>query len=227
MRMRDLCSDERPREKMESKGCAALSNAELIAILLRTGTSKKNVLDLSREILSLCEGNLSMLSNLSIDELCRIEGVGKAKAISLSAAFELGRRSLSHNISKNIVITGPSSAVQAIGGNLRNLDHEECWILFLNRANKVIGKERITSGSMYATIIDAQIIVRKALEKRASGIIMFHNHPSGNVNPSSADIKETEKLKKALQTLGVSLMDHIIIGEDSYFSFSDSNVTFF
>lgn len=225
MRLKELCSDERPREKMMDKGASALSNAELIAILLRTGTGRMNVLELSHELLKKAEGKLNNIMSMPCDSLCRISGIGSSKAITIAAAFELGRRaSLESIIDDKTSISNPRSVFRMMLPLLRGLDHEECWGIFLNRANYVISKECFTKGGLDSTVLDVKSIVRKSLERKACGIIIVHNHPSGSALPGESDISQTRKLKKALDTCGLSLIDHIIIAEDSYYSFADERV---
>ena len=222
MKIKDLCMDERPREKMMEKGAGSLSNAELLAILLRTGTGERNAVDLARELLKGCDGRLNGISALSIDRLCENKGIGPGKAVTLAAAFELGRRcALEPIIDSKVSISSPKAVFRIMLPLLRNLDHEECWVLFLNRANYMISKERISSGGLDSTTLDSRTITRKALEKMASGLIIVHNHPSGSPIPGNADIQATRQLDMALKTCGISLIDHVVIAEDSYYSFAD------
>ena len=222
MRMKELCADERPREKMLEKGAEALSNAELIAILLRTGTGKMNAVEVARELLKSGGNKLTGIMSMSTENLCRVSGVGSSKAVTIAAAFEIGRRAALEPIVENRKsITGPKDVFRLMLPRLRGLQHEECWILFLNRANYVTSIEMLSSGGTDSTTIDSKLITRKAIEKSASGLIIVHNHPSGNPMPGVSDIRETGKLKKALETFGISLTDHVIIAEDSYYSFAD------
>lgn len=226
MRLKELCYDERPREKMMEKGASALSNAELLAILLRTGTGKKNVIEIARELLKENGGKLTHVMNMQPYKLCGIKGIGPSKAVTIAAAFELGRRIASEPlVDKRISITNPMTVYRIMIPTMRGLDHEECWGLFLNRANYVISKEIFSSGGIDSTVIDAKTIVRKALEQKASSMILVHNHPSGSPLPGVNDIRETGNLKKALGTCGISLTDHVIIAEDSFYSFADEEVT--
>ena len=226
MKIKDLSMEERPREKLLAKGTEALSNSELLAIVLRTGTGKNNVLDMSRELLHKAGNSLVQLSSMSPECLMEISGIGKDKAATISAILELGRRftSESSNI-VNISITGPEMIWDLMAPRMKGLDHEECWVIFLNRANYVISKEMMSSGGMSSTIIDVKMILRKILEKKASGIILVHNHPSGNSRPGKADISQTQNLKKALEPFDVSLIDHLVIADDQFYSFSDNSVT--
>lgn len=215
--------DERPREKMISKGCASLSNAELLAIILQSGTTDKTALDLAREVLSLSSGKLNPLSEFTIENYKSISGIGDAKAVSLAAVFELSRRIGSETEDSQPIIRESQSVVKMMGPILQNLPHEECWAIFLNKGNRLLAKERISIGGIDHTSIDIRIIVKKAVEKLASGVILVHNHPSGNRFPGEADRNQTSALKNALNVFDISLLDHIIVAGSKYFSFSDEN----
>lgn len=226
MKIKELSLDERPREKMLEKGAEVLSNAELLAIMLRTGTGGMNAVDTARELLAGCGNRINEIADMSVERLCRVRGIGPGKAVCIAAAFELGRRCAEEAARKECrKISSPRAAAQLLIPHMRDLDHEECWVLYLNRANYLIGKERITTGSGEATLIDVRAIVRKALEKKASGIILAHNHPSGNAMPGKADMEETGRLKKALQTCDIGLTDHIVIASGSYYSFADEELS--
>ncbi len=226
MKIKDLCLDERPREKMLVKGPDSLSNSELLAILLRTGTGRMNVIDVAREILKSADGKLNGISSMSVDRLCEIDGIGPTKAVTLSAAFELGRRCSGESIiDSRTAVCSAKVVFRLMHPVLRGLDHEECWVLYLNRANYLISKEKVSSGGLDSTILDCRTIARKALEKKASGIILVHNHPSGSVLPGQADIQSTRQLDKALRTCEIALLDHVILAESSYYSFSDEALT--
>lgn len=225
MKIKDLCNDEKPREKMMDKGAGALSNAELLAILLRTGTGKMNAIEIARELLHFGEKNLNTLSSMSIERVATIPGIGPSKAVTIAAAFELGRRCAAECISdRSPRINTPKDVYKIMMPILRALDHEECWIIFLNKANEMIGKEMMSSGGMEATVIDNKIIIRRILEKKAVSAILIHNHPSGNATPSEADIRQTDLLSKAFKTCGLSLLDHVIVGSDNYYSFADEKL---
>lgn len=213
--------DERPREKMMEKGASSLTNTELLAIIINSGTTTLNAVELSREILSLCGNSLRNLSKLSLEELLSINGIGKAKAARLVATFELAARSEAEVPSCNPVIHSSACVSKLIGPMLRNLRHEECWILYLDRGNKLIAKELLSKGGIAATIMDTRIIIKRAVDKLASGIIIVHNHPSGNPYPGEADKKQTRLLKEAAQLLDITLLDHVIIAGHRYYSFSD------
>lgn len=225
MKLKEMYPDEMPREKMLTKGAGALSNTELLAILLRTGRDGANVIDVARELLFSSGGKLSSLADTSVDTLCLTSGVGPSKAVTVAAAFELGRRAWSETASdEKLQMVNPKSVFRFMQPFVRHLDHEECWILLLNKANRLIDKILISTGGLDSTVIDNRVIIRKALEKKACGVILVHNHPSGSALPSVNDIKNTQSLNKALKTCDLSLIDHIIIGKDSYYSFADEQL---
>lgn len=215
------CEEERPREKLITSGCSSLTNAELLAIIIQTGTSKKTAVDLAREIISQSGGRLESLSRFSAERLKQISGIGTAKAVTILACFELARRMSAEIPADEPVITSSQTAAKIMGPLLRDLPHEECWVMYLNKANKLICKEKISSGGIDQTSIDIRIVVRKALEHFACSLILVHNHPSGNRFPGEADLVQTAALKKALSVFDITLLDHIIIAGKKYFSFSD------
>ena len=225
MKMSDLCADDRPREKMLERGTAALSNAELLAILLRTGTGKKNVVEVAQTILRRAEGSLDALAGMSAEVLCETEGVGPSKAVTLVAAFELGRRWFAEEGEvKRVRLSNPEMVFRMMYPMLRNLDTEECWVIYLNNNNYCIGKERLSVGGENSTVLDSRVLVRRTLEKKAAGVILVHNHPSGNALPSTADIDRTRAIRNALKACDMSLVDHVIIGSRSCYSFSDERL---
>ena len=225
MKLKDLCEDDRPREKMMAKGAAALSNAELLAILLRTGTGGKNVVDVAREMLKDAGGRLDELASSSVQRLCRVEGVGPGKAVTIAAAFELGRRlSEEGGLSAASCMDSPAKVCRIMLPYMRGLDHEEFWVLFLNRANRLIAKERISSGGQDSTVVDKRVVLRRAVERRASGVILVHNHPSGSPAPSVEDIRQTREMNKALSSCDLNMIDHVIIAGKGYYSFADEEV---
>lgn len=225
MKIKELCMDERPREKMMSKGAESLSNAELLAIMLRTGTADRNVIDVARDLMTRGEGKLNTVASMSIEKLCETEGIGPSKAVTVAAAFELGRRCASEDIATSrTTISSAKTVFRIMLPLLRGLDHEECWVLYLNRANHLIAKERISIGGLDSTILDSRVIVRKALERKACGIILSHNHPSGSALPGTADIQTTRQLDKALKICDISLLDHVVIASGSYYSFADEEL---
>lgn len=225
MKMKDLCEDDRPREKMVRSGAAVLSNAELIAVLLRTGTGKMNALDVAREVLRGADGRLTEVSCMSVERLCHVEGIGPGKAVAVAAAFELGRRAAAEDgVEKMPQMDSPRRVYMTMVPLLRDIRHEECWVLFLNHANRLIGKEMVSKGGMESTSIDKRIILRRTLDRKASGVILVHNHPSGSPYPSVEDIRQTKELGKALASCDLRLVDHVIVSGHSFYSFSDERV---
>lgn len=225
MKIKELCCDERPREKMLKKGAKSLSNSELLAILLRTGRDGKNVIGIAQELLAKADGQLSNIASMSIDAMRAINGIGPSKAVTIAAAFELGTRYSAELLRPNDTsVTSPEIVYRLMFQRLIGLDHEECWVLFLNRAKNVLSIDKITSGSLTNTSMDTQGILRKAIEKKADGIILVHNHPSGNPKPSKGDIIMTESLRRGSNMLDISLVDHVIIADGSYYSFADEEV---
>lgn len=217
--------EDRPREKLLAQGRRALSNAELIAILIGSGNKEDSAVELAKKILASVNNNLSELAQLSIADLCKnFKGIGEAKAISIVAALELGRRrKLSELIDKQQV-TSSADAYDYIYPVLQDLQHEEFWVLFLNRASRVIDRVKVGQGGLTAVTIDLKLILKRALEKMATSIIICHNHPSGSLQPSEADIELTEKIKNAANLLEISLIDHLILADNRYYSFADNGM---
>lgn len=207
---------------MLERGAAALTDAELTAILLRTGSCDTSALDLARELLERAGDSLRNLSNFSYDNLVSIKGIGTAKAVTLLAAMEIGHRSMLPAGDEQVIITDAGSALDIMAPVIANLDHEECWVLFLNRSNRVIAKERLSIGGCSSTTIDVKLVVKKAVEKLACGIILIHNHPSGKASPGEKDRAATQALKKAAELLDIALLDHIIVAGNRYYSFCES-----
>ena len=223
--MKELCEDDRPREKMMRSGAVSLSNAELLAILLRTGTGKMNVLEVAREILREADGRLTEVAGMSVERLCHVDGIGPGKAVAVAAAFELGKRVAAEDgMEKMPQMDSPRRVYMNMLPQLRDIRHEECWVLFLNHANRLIGKEMVSKGGMDSTAVDKRIIIRRVLERKASGIILVHNHPSGSPYPSVEDIRHTKELGKALASFDLHLVDHVIMAGRAYYSFSDERV---
>ena len=222
--IREWKEDERPREKLLSKGAGSLSDAELLAIILGFGTKEESAVDLGRKILQLNDNNLRTLASMSVEKLMEIKGVGTSKALSIVAVMEINKR-VSLTAAK--VLTGIQSsqnAAKLISPILRDLSHEECWVLYLNRANKLISKERLSIGGLTATVVDVKIVIKGALEKLASSIILVHNHPSGNLHPGENDKLQTKIIKDAASLFDITLLDHLIIAGDGYFSFADDGI---
>ncbi len=221
MKIKDLGKNERPRERLRNRGADALSNAELIAIVIGSGTKEFNALELANVLITKGDGKLSDLAAMSVEAIQQTKGVGPTKATILKAVFELGRRFISESEGKRISIRDSLTAYKIMNPLMKGLKQEQFWIMFLNRANNIISKEMLSIGGTTSTIIDIKLIAKKALEKLAEGVILFHNHPSGNPNPGQADIKETSRVKNSLDLLNISLIDHIIIGDGAYYSFAE------
>lgn len=216
--------EDRPREKLILKGKAVLSDAELIAILLGSGTTTLSAVDLAKIILQTANNNLHELARLTVKDLIKIKGIGEAKAITIVAALELGRRRKDLDVDEKPKISSSKDAYQAIKADLLDIPHEEFWVLILNRANRVIKKHQISQGGVAGTVADPKIIYKSALDSLASGIILAHNHPSGNLTPSQADIDLTKKLREAGKMLEIQVLDHIIVAGQKYFSFADEGM---
>lgn len=214
--------DDRPREKMMLKGRQSLSDAELIAILIGSGTAKLSAVDLSKHILNSLGNSINALAKLSVKELMKYRGIGEAKAITILAALELGRRRKEEDqLNKIQRITCSKDAYHLINPYIADIQHEEFWVIFLGRSNKVLAIANVSKGGMTSTIADPKIIFKQALEYAATNIILVHNHPSGNLSPSHQDIVLTNKLIKAGELLEVRVIDHLIIGDWNYYSFAD------
>jgi DNA repair protein RadC len=216
--------EERPREKGLANGVQQLSDTELIAILLRSGTRNMTAVELARQLLSQVDHNLQELGKLAVHDLLKQKGIGPAKAISLLAALELGRRRGGIQQIDKTPVKSSRTVFHLFHPLLGDLEHEEFWLLMLNRANRVLGRFKVSQGGLSGTVIDTRIILKKALDNLASSIIVCHNHPSGNTQPSDADVKITDKLKKASEMLEIKLLDHVIIADKSYFSFADEGL---
>lgn len=216
--------DDRPREKLVLKGKAALSNAELLAILIGSGTTKLSALDLAKDVLSRAGDNLKELGKMSIDDLCKSKGIGEARAITIAAAVELGRRRKDEDPLKRTQVRSSRDVYEYLYEYLADLPHEEFYVLLLSRSNKIIGHECISRGGVSGTVADAKLIFLPALQKLASGIILAHNHPSGNLRPSRPDIALTQKIKSGAEVLDLQLFDHVIVAEGGYFSFADEGL---
>lgn len=217
-------SGDRPREKLIQKGKLALSDAELIAILIGSGNNKESAVQLSKRILSSTQNNLNSLGKLSLQQLTKFHGIGDAKALTIIAAMELGRRRRGEEALEKVKISSSNSVYELLHPVLGELEHEEFWILYLNNSNKVIEQFQISKGGITGTLVDVRITLRKALELGAVSLILAHNHPSGNLNPSEADKQLTRKLKTAAESLDIKILDHVIVTEKSYFSFADEGL---
>lgn len=222
--IKNWSTSDRPREKLIQRGATALSDAELIAILLGTGNATGNALDLARKALQGAGNDLNTLSNHSIQELCAINGIGRAKAIVIKAAMELGRRRKEMMSAEKAKVLTSRDAYNLLQTDLTDLPHEEFWVLLLNRASKLILKKKISEGGVSGTVADPKIIFKLAIEELASSIIVAHNHPSGNLTASVADIELTRKLVASGKLLDIQVVDHIIVAGRNYCSFADSGL---
>ena len=225
MKILDLHASERPREKLLSRGAAALSDGELIAILLRTGTSGESVIDLAQTLVRRVDGHLIRFADLSLSDLCGIRGIGPDKAATLIAAFELGKRfveDFSHL--DEIPVTHAHTVYRLMLPRLKGLTHEECWVLYLNAASQLVSTRRLSSGGTTETVIDNKMVLSEALECHSRNFILVHNHPTLNPLPSAADIECTRRLREAAQSLDMRLLDHVIISGNGYYSFADEKM---
>lgn len=223
-RILSWAEEDRPREKLMLKGRAALSDAELIAILIGSGTRDLSAVDLSKVILQSVGNNLNDLARLSVKDLSKFKGIGEAKAISIVAALEIGRRRKEQDRPQRARITSSRDAYEEIKPHLLDKAHEEFWILLLNRANEVVKVVQISTGGVSGTVADPKLIFKHALEHLASGLILIHNHPSGNLTPSQADKDLTRKLKDAGRLLDIPVLDHLIFTDRGYLSFADEGI---
>jgi len=222
--IKDWADDDRPREKLLIKGKGALSDAELVAILIASGNRDESAVELSKRILQSLSNNLNRLAKLSVNDLIKFKGIGEAKAISIIASLELGRRRRTADVLEKAKIGGSKDAFQILQLKLEDLPHEEFWVMLLNRANKVIDTKLVGRGGVSSTVVDSKVIFSFALESLASGIILGHNHPSGNLKPSNSDIRLTKKIVDAGKIMEVPILDHIIVGDNDYFSFADEGL---
>lgn len=210
---------DRPREKYAKNGAMALSDAELIAILLRTGNTTESAVDLAKKLLAYSGNSLNALSDMSLRELSRIKGIGQAKAIALLTAFELGKRIRAEKVEESLQILNSRDVVNLMQDKIAHLDHEEFWAIYLSQANRILQTCQISKGGISSTGVDTRIVIQEAVLNKATQIILCHNHPSGSVRPSRADIQLTEKLRHAAELMDVILVDHIIIHKERYYSF--------
>jgi DNA repair protein RadC len=224
LNIKSWAEEDRPREKLLLKGKNALSDAELIAILIGSGNKTETAVELSKKILASVNNDLNQLAKLNLVDLMKFNGIGEAKAISIAAALELGRRRKESTEEKKIKIGSSKNAYEAINDVLSDLPHEEFWVLYLNRKNEIIKRENISKGGVTGTVADGKIIFKNAVNLLASSVILCHNHPSGNLSPSQADIQLTKKMKEIGVIMDTPVIDHIIVGNNNYFSFADENL---
>jgi DNA repair protein RadC len=216
--------DDKPREKLMLKGKSALSDAELIAILIGSGNRNESAVGLSKRILSIVDNNLIALGKLSLQQLMNFKGIGEAKAISIMAAMELGRRRRGEDALELKKITSSKSTFELMQPIIGELPHEEFWVIYLNQSNKVLSKSQQGKGGITGTLVDVRLVYKTALEIGATALILCHNHPSGNLKPSEADNKLTQKIKIAGQNLDIYVLDHVIVTENGYFSYADQDL---
>lgn len=222
--IKEWAKDDRPREKLLLKGPQSLSDSELLAILIQNGTHERSALDLAREVLKLGKDSLPELGKLNIKELMRVKGIGEAKAITLVAAMEIGRRRQALSVLEKPVVSSSTDVALYLQSLLRDHKHEVFAVLFLNRANKINHFEVISRGGITGTIADPRIILKKALEEDAVSLILCHNHPSGSLRPSRSDEDLTRKIKEAASYFDIKVLDHLIVSEDGYYSFADEGL---
>lgn len=221
--IKSWAEDDRPREKMMLKGKAALSDAELLAIIMGSGNREQTAVDLAKQILADVENNWHELARLTLHELCQYKGIGEAKAISIITALEIGSRKAHQLALEKPEVRGSKSAFNILQPMMADLTMEEFWVIFLNSSNKVISIEKISNGGIAQTLVDKRIIFKKALEKMATAIIVAHNHPSGNLKPSESDLSLTQSIKDAGKLLNITLLDHLILSQTAYYSFADAD----
>lgn len=222
--IKNWAADDRPREKLFLKGAAALSDSELIAILINNGSKEKSAVELAQEILRAGNNNLNELGKLSLKEFQKIKGIGSAKAITIAAALELGRRRQASTALEKTGVKTSSDIAHFLRAKIKDYNHEVFAVVFLNRANKINHFEIISQGGITGTVADPRIILKKALEEDATSIVLCHNHPSGNLKPSRADEELTHKIKEAAKYFDISVLDHIIVSEEGYYSFADEGI---
>lgn len=224
MSIKFLAEDDRPREKFLLKGKNALSDAELLAIIMGSGNREDSAVELGRKILNSVGNNWHNLSLLQISELIKFKGVGEAKAISIATALEIGRRRAAQEVPEKIQITQSSDIYKVLQPFLSDLQTEEFWVIFLNQNNRLIGKSKLSSGGINQSVVDVRILFKAALDHFATGIVIAHNHPSGNLKPSQEDLKITKQIMEAGTLLNIQLLDHLIIAQNSFLSFADENL---
>lgn len=224
LNIKSWAEEDRPREKLLTKGSASLSDAELLAILLRSGSRDETAVGLAQRVLLDSDNDLNQLGRQPLSALTKFKGLGETKALTILAALELGRRRQLSDVKERPVLRSSLDAYNAISGILADLPHEEFWVLMINRGCRMIGRERVSTGGVSGTVVDAKIVFKRALDSLATSIVLCHNHPSGNLRPSEADIQLTKKLKKAGEVLDIAVLDHLIIGASGYYSFADEGI---
>ena len=222
--IKQWAEDDKPREKLIAKGKASLSDAELVAILIGSGSRNESAVALSKRILVSLDNNLNALGKLSVEQLTAFKGIGEAKAVAIVAALELGRRRKTEDTPELYKITSSKAVFEIMQPLIGELAHEEFWVLYLNNSNKVIYKSQLSKGGITGTVVDIRLIFKTALEHHATSVILSHNHPSGKLQASEADKEITQKLKLAGDQLDIKVLDHVIITEKGYFSFQDEGI---
>ena len=222
--IKDWALEDRPREKLLSKGLNYLSNAELLSIIIGSGTSSDSAVELAKKILGAVNNNLNGLAKMTQNQLQQLPGIGPARALSIIASIELGRRRNVQNPVHKKKISSSRDVFEIFYPLLGDLIHEEFWILLLNRSNKAIDQIKISQGGLSGTVIDTRIILKNAVDQLSSSLILCHNHPSGNLKPSDADVKITNKIKDSAELMDITVLDHIIVADNSYFSFADEGL---
>ena len=224
MSIKFLAEDDRPREKFLLKGKNSLSDAELLAIIMGSGNREDSAVELGRKILDSVQNNWHNLSLLQTSDLMKFKGIGEAKAISISTALEIGRRQASQEVHEKIQISSSSDLFKVLHPFLGDLQTEEFWAVFLNQSNRIVGKSRLSAGGINQSVVDVRILFKTALENLATGVVIAHNHPSGNLKPSQEDLKITKQISEAGKILNIQMLDHLIITQNSYLSFADENL---
>ena len=222
--IKQWADDDRPREKLLHKGRTALSDAELIAILIGSGSKNESAVTLSKRILASVNNNLNEVAKLSVKQLMQFKGIGEAKAVTIAAALEIGRRRRDETEQQIKKISCSADVFNVLQPIIGELPHEEFWIVYLNNSNKILHKSQLSKGGMTGTLVDVRLVLKEALEQGAVAIILAHNHPSGTLKPSNADKQLTQKLKTAADTIDIKVLDHLIITEKSFFSFADEMI---
>jgi DNA repair protein RadC len=222
--IKSWAEDDRPREKLVTKGRQSLSDAELLAILLASGNRNETAVQLAQRILKENKNSINELAKLQLNDLKKFKGVGEAKAVTIAAALEIGRRRTDETVEEKIKITSSKLAYNILKSKLSDLPHEEFWVLYMTRSNTIIKAECVSKGGVSGTVVDVRLILKPAIECLASSIILAHNHPSGNLKPSQEDIYLTKKIKEASKLVDINLQDHLIIGDQAYLSFADEGI---
>jgi DNA repair protein RadC len=222
--IKNWLADDRPREKMQTKGAAALSNSELLAIIINNGNKEKSALEIARDVLALGQNNLNELGKLTIKDFQKLKGIGEAKAITIAAALELGRRRQGSELLLRTTVRTSGEIAEYLRAVLKDYSYEVFAVVFLNRANKIISFQIVSSGGLTGTVADPRVILKKAIEAEATSIVLSHNHPSGSLKPSRADEELTQKIRQAAVFLDIRVVDHIIVSDEGYYSFADEGL---